>query len=85
MNMEQVVNCILQWGPSVVSIITMICTVIVAVKKVTNVNDVNLKETKKLQHDVHLVTRENLELKRSIKKMIDEIHHIKERDVKNGK
>lgn len=83
MEMEQVVNYILQWGPSVVSIITMISTVIVAIKKVQNANDVNLKETKKLQYDLHSVITENSELKRDIRKMVQEIHHIKSREL-NG-
>lgn len=83
MEMEQIVNYILQWGPSVVSIVTMISTVVVAIKKVQNANDVNLKETKKLQHDLHSVIFENSELKRDIRKMVEEIHHIRSREL-NG-
>lgn len=76
--MEQVVNYILQWGPSAVSIITMVATVIVAVKKVGKSNDENLKQTRKLESNINELITENIELKKSLKKILYKIHNIRE-------
>lgn len=77
---KQVVDLILQWGPAVVSIITMICTVIVAIKKVSNSNDANLKETRRLESKMNEVLEENAELKRSIRKITHKIYHVKDQE-----
>lgn len=74
----KVVDLILQWGPAVVSIITMICTVIVAIKKVSNSNDANLKEIRRLENKMNQVLEENAELKKSIRKITHKIYHIKD-------
>lgn len=76
--MKQVVDLILQWGPSVVSIIGMICTVIVAIKRVNRSNDDNLKETKKLRDETHALMRENAELKRDLKRIMNKIYRVKQ-------
>lgn len=76
--MKQVVDLILQWGPAVVSIIGMICTVIVAIKRVNRSNDDNLKETKKLRDETHALMRENAELKRDLKRIMNKIYRVKQ-------
>jgi len=77
---KQVVDLILQWGPSIVSIITMICTVIVAIKKVSNSNDANLKETRRLENKMNQVLEENSELKKTIRKITHKIYQIKDKE-----
>lgn len=77
---QMIIDLILQWGPSIVSIITMICTVIVAIKKVHNSNDANLKETRKLENKMNQVLEENAELKKSIRKITHKIYHVKDKE-----
>jgi hypothetical protein len=76
---KQIVDLILQWGPSVVSIIGMIATVIVALKKIGRSNDENLTNTRRLEQKMNEVLIENAELKKTIRKMTNKIYHIKEK------
>lgn len=75
---NQIINYIIAWGPSVVSIITMICTVIVAIKKVGKSNDTNLQETRRLEAKMNSVLEENADLKKVLKKCMRKIHNIRE-------
>ena len=77
---NKVVDLILQWGPSIVSIITMMCTVIVAIKKVSNSNDTNLKETRRLETKLNQVLDENVELKKTIRKITHKIYQVKDKE-----
>lgn len=79
-NIQMIIDLILQWGPAVVSIITMICTVIVAIKKVSNSNDTNLKETRQLEKKMGQVLEENAELKKTIRKIMHKIYHVKDKE-----
>ena len=74
---QLIIDLILQWGPSIVSIITMICTVIVAIKKIASSNDTNLKEIANIENKISDVLRENAELKKDLKKMTNKIYKIK--------
>lgn len=76
--MKQIIDLILLWGPSIVSIITMICTVIVAIKKVNNSNSSNLKETQKLRDETHQIMKENAELKKQLNKILNKVYHVKQ-------
>ena len=75
---QLIIDLILQWGPSLVSIITMICTVIVAIKKIASSNDDNLKEISNIESKIADVLKENAELKKSIKKMTNKVYKIKD-------
>lgn len=75
---QLIIDLILQWGPSIVSIITMICTVIVAIKKIASSNDTNLQEIANIENRIADVLRENAELKKSIKKMTNKVYKIKD-------
>lgn len=79
-NIQMIIDLILQWGPAVVSIITMICTVIVAIKKVSSSNDTNLKETRKLENKINSVLDENAELKKTLRKITNKIYHVKNKE-----
>ena len=75
---QLIIDLILQWGPSIVSIITMICTVIVAIKKIASSNDTNLQEIANIENRIADVLRENAELKKSIKKITNKVYKIKD-------
>lgn len=75
---QYIIDLILQWGPSLVSIITMICTVIVAIKKIADSNDSNVQELANIENRMSEVLKENAELKKSIKKITNKIYKIKD-------
>ena len=77
---QLIIDLILQWGPSLVSIITMICTVIVAIKKIASSNDTNLQEIANIENRIADVLRENAELKKSIKKITNKVYKIKDKE-----
>lgn len=77
---EMIINYLLQWGPSVVSVITMVCTVITAIKKVGNYNDENLKETRNLEKQLNAVATENMELKKTLNKILNKLYKIKSKE-----
>lgn len=77
---QLIIDLILQWGPSIVSIITMICTVIVAIKKIASSNDTNLQEIANIENKISDVLRENAELKKDLKKMTNKIYKIKTKE-----
>ena len=76
-DIEMIINLILQWGPSIVSIITMICTVIMTIKKVASSNDANLNKLKEIETGMVNVLKENADLKKDLKKMTNKIYKIK--------
>lgn len=76
--LQQIVDLILQWGPSVVSIITMICTVIVAIKKLGISSDKNYKETQQLRNQMDSICHENAELKRELRRVIRRINRVRD-------
>lgn len=77
---QLIIDLILQWGPSIVSIITMICTVIVAIKKIASSNDTNLQEIANIENKISDVLRENAELKKDLKKMTNKIYKIQTKE-----
>ena len=76
-DIEMIIDLILQWGPSIVSIITMICTVIMTIKKVASSNDANLNKLKEIETGMVNVLKENADLKKDLKKMTNKIYKIK--------
>lgn len=76
-DLQMIIDLILQWGPSIVSIITMICTVIMTIKKVASSNDANLNKLKEIETGMVNVLRENADLKKDLKKMTNKIYKIK--------
>ena len=78
--MKEVMNYLIQWGPSICSIITMIATVIVALRRVNNSNNKCLKETREIQKRFNEILKENATLKKYLTKAINKLNHIKEED-----
>ena len=76
-DIQMIIDLILQWGPSIVSIITMICTVIMTIKKVASSNDTNLNKLKDIETGMVNVLKENADLKKDLKKMTNKIYKIK--------
>lgn len=76
-DLQMIIDLILQWGPSLVSIITMICTVIMTIKKVASSNDANLNKLKEIETGMVNVLKENVDLKKDLKKMTNKIYKIK--------
>lgn len=76
-DLQMIIDLILQWGPSIVSIITMICTVIMTIKKVASSNDANLNKLKEIEAGMVNVLKENADLKKDLKKMTNKIYKIK--------
>ena len=77
-DIQMIIDLILQWGPSLVSIITMICTVIMTIKKVASSNDANLNKLKEIETGMVNVLKENVDLKKDLKKMTNKIYKIKD-------
>lgn len=78
-NLQAVVDLILQWGPAVASIVGMVTTIIVAIKKVNTSNKINLNETKKLADNTAQLMRENAELKRELRKILRKTYNIRDK------
>ena len=76
-DIQMIIDLILQWGPSIVSIITMMCTVIMTIKKVASSNDANLNKLKEIETGMVNVLKENSDLKKDLKKMTNKIYKIK--------
>lgn len=76
-DIQMIIDLILQWGPSLVSIITMLCTVIMTIKKVASSNDTNLNKLKEIETGMVNVLKENADLKKDLKKMTNKIYKIK--------
>lgn len=76
-DIQMIIDLILQWGPAIVSIITMICTVIMTIKKVASSNDANLNKLKEIETGMVNVLKENVDLKKDLKKMTNKIYKIK--------
>lgn len=78
-DIQMIIDLILQWGPSIVSIVTMICTVIMTIKKVASSNDANLQELKTLESKMANILQENVDLKKDIRKITKKIHNVKDK------
>ena len=76
-DIQMIIDLILQWGPAIVSIITMISTVIMTIKKVASSNDTNLNKLKEIETGMVNVLKENADLKKDLKKMTNKIYKIK--------
>ena len=62
-DLQMIIDLILQWGPSIVSIITMICTVIMTIKKVASSNDTNLNKLNEIETGMVNVLKDIVDLK----------------------
>ena len=78
-DIQMIIDLILQWGPAIVSIITMICTVIMTIKKVASSNDANLQELKSLESKMASILQENVDLKKDIRKITKKIANVKDK------
>lgn len=88
--LDAITQAILTYGPAVVSIVTMVCTVIISIKKVASTTKDSLAEVKEikktneeLKSDMGALIQENAELKKELRKCVNRFDHIAEVD--NGK
>lgn len=87
MELDAITQAILVYGPAVVSIITMICTVIISIKKVASTSKASINEVKEmkkannsLKEDMGALIQENTELKEELHKCINMMNHVAEVD-----
>lgn len=87
MELDSITQAILLYGPAVVSIVTMICTVIISIKKVASTTKNSLDEVKQinkanasLKEDVSALMQENAELKEDLRECINKMNNVAEVD-----
>lgn len=87
MELDVITQTVLLYAPAIVSIITMICTVIVSIKKVASSSEASVKEVKEMRaknnelaQDMSALIQENTELKEVIKHVVNRLDHIAEVD-----
>ena len=85
--LDAITQAILTYGPAVVSIITMICTVVISIKRVASTTKNSLDEVKSmrktndsLKEDIGALIQENAELKNELHKCINKMNHVHEAD-----
>ena len=85
--LDTITQAILLYGPAVVSIVSMICTVVVSIKKVASTTKSSLDEVKEinksnqaLKEELNVVIPVNAELKESLRKCINKMDNIAEVD-----
>lgn len=85
--LDIITQAILSYAPSIVSIITMICTVIVSIKKVTSATSNSLKEVRVIKKDnedikveLAAVLNENAVLKEQLEKCLNRMNNVAEVD-----
>lgn len=83
MELDSITQAILLYGPAVVSIVTMICTVIISIKKVASTTKSSLDEVKEinkankeLKEDMAAVMQENAQLKESIDECMNRMNNV---------
>ena len=90
MNIDTIIQCVVAIAPAVVSILTVISTMIVSIKKIKNSSQETVNEVKsqneineELKEQLVAVTTENAELKKEIRKCMNKMNHVAEtKDVK---
>ena len=85
MNIDTIIQCVVTIAPAVVSILTVISTMIVSIKKIKYNSDATVKDVKsqneineELKAQLVAVTTENAELKREVRKCLNKINHVAE-------
>lgn len=85
--LDTITQIILSYAPSIVAIITMICTVITSVKKISSTTKSSLDEVKIIKEDneqlkaqMAAVLQENMMLKETIDSCINKLNHVAEVD-----
>lgn len=80
-------DAIIFYGPSIVSIITMICTIIVAIKRVTSTTKDSVSEIKRaskvnndLKNEIAELLHENAQLKDDLRSCMNKMNNITEAD-----
>lgn len=76
-DIQIIVDLILQWGPSLVSIVTMICTVIVAIKQVTKETKKHHGDYERIEKKMESIAQENIDLKRELRITMRKISRIR--------
>lgn len=74
----EIMNYIISIAPAITAIISVIGALLVAIKKVKNIDEGHKKEIKTLNNHMNGILQENAELKQEIKKIIKTINHIHE-------
>lgn len=81
--LDSITQAILLYGPAVVSIITMICTVIISIKRVTTTTKSSLDEmrsvnktNRELKNDISALIQENERLKDALERCLDRMNHV---------
>ena len=85
MNIDMIIQCVVTIAPAVVSILTVISTMIVSIKKIKNSSQETVNEVKsqneineELKEQLVAVTTENAELKREVRKCMNKMNHVAE-------
>ena len=76
METDAVIQYILGIAPSVASIISMIATIVVSIRKMKEITEDNAKKLSKITVLAHQLMEENKELKRDIRKSINKISTV---------
>ena len=86
MNIDTIINYVITIAPAVVSILTVISTMIVSIKKIKHSSEETVNEVKsqneineELKEQLVAVTTENAELKREVRKCINKMNHVAEK------
>lgn len=74
---DLVVQYIMIYGPVLVSVITMISTVIVAIKKCKSVSNDSLKQTRVLKEEMNTLASDISEVARQNVKLLEENRQLK--------
>ena len=78
METDAVIQYILGIAPAVASIISMIATIVVSIRKMKKITDDNAKKLGNITVLAHQLMEENKELKREIRKSINKISTVEE-------
>lgn len=82
-NLDAITQAILTYGPALVSIITMICTVIISIKRIAastkdsldEVRQIN-KSNEMLKDDINTLLQENAVLKEQLEECLNRMNNV---------
>lgn len=82
-NLDAITQAILTYGPALVSIITMICTVIISIKRIAastkdslyEVRQIN-KSNEMLKEDINTLLQENAVLKEQLEECLNRMNNV---------
>jgi len=81
--LDAITQALLTYGPALVSIITMICTVIISIKRIAGATRDSLKEVRDinksnemLKEDIALLLQENAALKEQLEECLNRLNNV---------